>query len=111
MSLEGAAGCRIAGRNGAGRRQRDERNKDCKTPSHAPKIGGRPSIDAPQKGDFGSRYGLARARAAVSPRRSASQASRSTWIVPATGIAASAPRMPAIFAPINTAIRIASGES
>src|SRR5262245_23079696 len=44
-------------------------------------------------------------------RRYCSQATRSTWIVPATGIAASAPSTPASSAPISTETRITSGDS
>ena len=49
--------------------------------------------------------------APAASRRARSHSSSSTWIVPATGIAPSAPSTPASFAPISTAIRIASGDS
>ncbi len=55
-------------------------------------------------------YGGCRASAAV-PRRVASWSRTITWSVPATGIAASAPRTPASSAPMSTEMRTTSGES
>ena len=93
-----------------GRMQAQRRRPPVPYPSACPRHrpGTIPLVFPPARDLHDFKRGRFRANRSRRPR---SQARSKTWIVPATGMAASAPRMPAIFAPISTETRIASGEA